>query len=65
VLSEAPENTAAESKSALYSTRGGWEDLKVVRSTGEINQTVWEDCMSLPDRFTFSHGEMHLEAMIV
>ena len=53
VLSGAPENALAESESTLLISRGVWEHLEVLRSTGEVAQSVWEDCMLLPDRFTF------------
>jgi len=53
VLSGALDNALAESESTLLSSRGVWEHLQVLRSTGEVAQSVWEDCMLLPDRFTF------------
>jgi len=53
VLSEAWENALAESESALQSSRGGWEHLEVLGSTGEGYRSVWEVCLWLPDRITF------------
>jgi len=47
------ENALAESESALLSSRGVWEHLEVLRSTGEVAPSVCEDWVSLPDRFTF------------
>jgi len=52
VLSGARENALAQSESILQSSRGGWEHLKVCRSTGEGYRSVWEDCVWLPDRIT-------------
>jgi hypothetical protein len=53
VLSGAPENALAESESTLLSSRGAWEHLELLGSTGEVNRSVWEDCVWLPDRITF------------
>jgi len=53
VLLGAPENALAESESTLLSSRGAWEHLEVLRSTGEVDRSVWEVCVWLPDRFTF------------
>jgi len=53
VLSGERENALAESESSLQSSSGGWEHLKVLRSTGEGYQSVWEVCVWLPDRITF------------
>jgi len=53
VLSGACENALAESESTLQSSRGGWEHLEVLRSTGEGYRSVWEVCVWLPDRMTF------------
>jgi len=53
VLSEAHENALAESESTLRSSRGGWEHLEVLRSTGEGYRSVWEVCVWLLDRNTF------------
>jgi len=52
-ISEHPGNALAESESTLLSSRGVWEHLEVLRSTGEVTRSVWEDCVLLPDRFTF------------
>jgi len=52
VLSGVPENALAESKSTVLSSRGTWEHLEVLRSTGEVDQSVWEVCVWLPDRFS-------------
>jgi hypothetical protein len=49
----APENALAELESTLLCSRTMWKHLEVLRSTGEIAQSVWEDCMLHPDRFTF------------
>jgi len=48
-ISKHPENALAESESTLLSSRGVWEHLDVLRSTGEVAQSVWEDCMLPPD----------------
>jgi len=53
VLSGARANALAESESTLQSSRGGWEHLEVLRSTGEGYRSVWEVCVWLPDRITF------------
>jgi hypothetical protein len=53
VLSGARENALAKSESTLQSSRGGWEHLEVLRSTGEGSQSVWEVCVWLADRITF------------
>ena len=53
MLSEAPENALAESESTLQSSRGGWEHLEVLRSTGDGYRSVWEVCVWLPDWITF------------
>ena len=53
VLSEEPENALAQSQSILQSSRGGWEHLEVLRSSGEGYRSVWEVCVWLPDRITF------------
>jgi hypothetical protein len=45
VLSGAPENALAESKSTLLSSRGAWKHLEVLRSTREVDRSVWEVCM--------------------
>jgi len=39
---EAPENALAESENTLLSSRGAWEHLEVVRSTGEVDLSQWE-----------------------
>jgi len=53
VLSGAPENALVESESTLLSSRGAWEHLKVVRRTGEVDRSVNEVWVWLPERFTF------------
>ena len=53
MLSGAPENALAESESTLQISREAWEHLNVHKSTGEGNQSFWEVCLWLPDRFTF------------
>ena len=53
VLLGAPDNAFAESESTLLSSMGAWEHLEVNRSTGEVDRSVWEVCMWLPDRFIF------------
>ena len=53
MLLEAPENALAESESTLLCSRGAWKHLEVLRSTGEVDQSVWEVCVCLLDRFTF------------
>ena len=57
---EAPENDLPESESTLLSSRGAWEHLEVLRSTGEVNQSVWEVCVWLPDRLTFCWCTMQI-----
>ena len=49
----APENALAESEFTLQSSRGAWERLEVLRSTGERYWSDWEVCVWLPDRFTY------------
>jgi len=51
-ISEHPENAPAESESTLLSSREVWEHLEVLRSTGEVARSVWEEWVLLPDRFT-------------
>jgi len=53
VLSGAWENAVAESGITLQSSRGGWEHLEVLRSTGEGCRSVWEVCVWLLDQITF------------
>ena len=53
MLSGAPENALAESEGTLLSSRGAWEHLGLLRSTGEGYRSVWEVCVWLPDWFTF------------
>jgi len=53
ILDGAPENALTESESTLLSSRGVWERLEVLRSTGDVARSVWEDCVLLPDRITF------------
>jgi hypothetical protein len=53
VLLEAPENALAESESTLFSSKGAWKHLEVLRSTAEVDRSVWEVCVWLPDKFTF------------
>jgi len=53
VLSGAREDALAESESTLQISRGGWEHLEVLRSTGEGYRSVWEVCIWLPDQITF------------
>jgi len=45
----ASDNVLAESQSTLQSSRGGWEHLEVLRSSGEGYQSLWEVCVWLPD----------------
>jgi hypothetical protein len=52
VLSGVSVNALAESESTLLSSKGAWEHLALLGSTGEVYQSVWEVCMLLPDRFT-------------
>jgi hypothetical protein len=42
LLSGVIENSLAESECTLQSSRGGWEHLEVLRSTGEAYRSVWE-----------------------
>jgi len=49
VLSGALENALAESESTFLSSRGAWEHLEVLRSTDEVDWSVWEVSMWLPD----------------
>ena len=53
MLSEARENALVESESTLLSSRGVWEYLEVLRRTGEVTRSVWENCVWLPDQITF------------
>ena len=49
VIWVAHENALAESESTLQSSRGSWEHLGVLRSSGEDYQGVWEVCVWFPD----------------
>ena len=53
VLWGARENALAEFETTLQKSRGGWEHLGVLRSSGEGYQSVWEISIWLPDRITF------------
>jgi hypothetical protein len=53
VLSWEPENALSESESNLQSSRGAWEHLELLGSTGEVYRSVWQVCMWLAHRFTF------------
>ena len=53
MLSGVPENAPAESERTLLSSRGAWEHLELLGSTGEVYRSVWEVCVWLPDRSTF------------
>jgi len=53
VLSGARENLLAQSESSLPSSRGSWEHLQVLRSSGEEYRSVWPVCVWLPDQITF------------
>jgi len=48
-ISKHPENALVESEGTVQSSRGVWEHLEVLRSTGEVTLSVWEDCVLLPD----------------
>jgi len=50
----ASEWALAEFQSTLLSSRGAWEPLELLRSTGKVDQSIWEVWVWLPDRFTFS-----------
>jgi hypothetical protein len=58
--SGAGENALAESQSTLQTSRGGWEHLKVLESSGEGYRSVWEVCISLLDQITFCWCSVHL-----
>ena len=49
MLSGAPEIAVAESENTLQSSRGGWEYVEVLRSTGEGYRSVWVVCVWVPD----------------
>jgi len=49
VLSGAPEYALAESESTLLRSRGAWEHLELLESTGEVYRSVWELSVWLPD----------------
>jgi len=49
VLSGAPENALSEYEITLLSSRGVWEHLEVLRSTGEVTRSVWEDGVMVLD----------------
>jgi hypothetical protein len=53
VFSGARENAIAESESTFQRSRGGWEHLDELRSTGEGYRSVWEVFVWLPDLITF------------
>jgi len=59
VFSGARENVLAQSESNVQSSRGGWEHLEVLRSTGEGYRSVWEVCIWLADRITFCRWRLH------
>jgi len=62
VLFSAPEKALALSKHTFLSSWGAWERLELLRSTGEVNQHVWEVCMWLLDHFTiFWCGPDHFQ----
>jgi hypothetical protein len=48
-LSGAPENSLAESECSFLSSRVVWKHLGVLRSTGNVNCSVWEVRLWLPD----------------
>jgi hypothetical protein len=41
------ENALAESEGTLLRTKGTWEHLEVLRSTGEVDWSFWEVCVWL------------------
>jgi hypothetical protein len=45
VLSGASDNAFEESESSLLSSSGDWEHLEVLRTNGEVAQSVGEDCV--------------------
>jgi hypothetical protein len=49
----APENALAESESTLVRPSGVWEHLEVLRRTGEVTRSLWEDCLLLLDQLGF------------
>ena len=51
MLSEAPENALAEFESTVFTSKGVWEHLEVLRRTGEDTRKVWENCVILLDQF--------------
>ena len=53
VLSAALDNALAESESTLQSSRRGWEQLEILRSTGEGYRSVLEGWVWLLYRITF------------
>jgi len=46
------DNALAECESTLLGSQRVWEHLGVLRSTGEVAQSEWEDCVMLMDGFT-------------
>jgi len=54
VVSGARQNALGESESTLQCSRGGWEHLEVLKSTGEGYQSVWEVGVWLLDGITLS-----------
>jgi len=53
VLSGVLVNALAKPERILQRSRGGWEHLEVLWSTGEGYGSVWEVCVWLPDQITF------------
>jgi hypothetical protein len=51
-LSDTPENTLVQSDSTMCGSRGVWEHLDALETTGEVVRGVGEVCSFLPDRFT-------------
>jgi hypothetical protein len=49
----AHDNSLAESESTLQQSRGGWEHLEVLRSSGKGYRCVWAVCIWLLDQITF------------
>ena len=55
----------AKSEITLLCSIGAWEHLELLRSTGKVNQSVWEVCMWLLDQFTFCWCCLDSEQTIV
>jgi hypothetical protein len=52
VLPGVTEKALAESERISLTYSGAWEDFEELKSTGDVDQSVWKVCVWLPDQFT-------------